>query len=329
MLEVGSDGRLPLGVFEERHKGAARDEAGGQARGLLLLFHASAIGALELRFSPDLPGHRVHSPMGASVRVQDQAKSPRAPMVCADARGLGIRDVSTSVDTWSYSELGRTRKAAVYRRTSSLWGDSDRIFGILAAHEACDAFQLSVFSRAGTAEIEGFQASARDAVISSASAHSAPAPISQRIPRAWSPHRACPVACQAAHTVAEISSALAESTCRPSALRSSVHPAAPITVISNWMLSSVGVSLMAHGAVMSPRYSEISTVPSARACGGVAVVDSSAASGSTDHQDKDSRPSEFSSDPMNSHGGTIGSVEPKPKSVVTSRIGVSVASVTG
>jgi len=71
VLGVGSDGRLPLGVFEERHKGAARDEAGGQARGLLLLFHASAIGALELRFSPDLLRHRVHSPMGASVRVRN------------------------------------------------------------------------------------------------------------------------------------------------------------------------------------------------------------------------------------------------------------------
>ena len=53
MLEVGNDGRLPLGVFEERHKGAARDDAGGQARGLLLFFHASAIGALEFRVSPD------------------------------------------------------------------------------------------------------------------------------------------------------------------------------------------------------------------------------------------------------------------------------------
>ena len=98
--------------------------------------------------------------------------------------------MSTSVDTWSYSEPRRTRKAAVYPRTSSLGGDADRIFGILAACKACDALQLSGSPDAGTAEIEGFQASARDAVISSASAHSAPAPTSHKMPRAWSPHRA-------------------------------------------------------------------------------------------------------------------------------------------
>jgi len=92
VLEVGSHGRLPLGVFEERHKGTARYEAGGQARGLLLLFHASAIGALELRFSPGLLEHRGSLPDGrlsAGAGLSQEPPGTHGVRGCPGARNSG------------------------------------------------------------------------------------------------------------------------------------------------------------------------------------------------------------------------------------------------